>query len=851
MDPGEPTEHSDPRGQVLERLHTGGGLLPTTSGEDLQLQQLLGSILGGYRVTGLLGRGGMGLVLRAERIVGDFERQVAIKVVAETATPEWLAARFADERNILAGLNHPGIAQLYDSGHTPQGWPYLVMELVDGVSADEYCRQNQLGAKAVVRLLLKVAAAVSYAHSRLVVHRDIKPSNVLVPNNGEPKLLDFGVAKLISPELSKTTQGQRPMTPRYASPEQLLGGDITTSSDVYQLGLLLWCLLGNQPPFEQSSPEQVLSDATTDPNLTGQPGAQSWPELTAIVTKCLRADPSGRYAAVAELQNDLRAFLDGYPVQAVRGAWSYKVRRWVQRNRMTSAMGLFLLIGSTVGLVSYTRGINQAAERANVQAELAAAEAEKARRIATFLKGIFEVTDPEHANRQTTLRELVDNSVLRISSSFEAEPEIAIELLLDIGTNYRAQGAYERAAEVFQIALQLAETRLEQSNDLVAEIHERYGRLLGFSLDPAGAMHLRKALELRRTHLGTHRNTADTLGSLAVTLREVKGGHAEAIDLLREADQMYSELQVEDNVDTLAIPFILAQLLLDEGKFAGALTLFKDNLARQERVNGRLDVRSIIHSNLAQAALGAGQLEEAKDHVTRALELVESLHDEPMADTASVLTVQALVFHALQQHSAAHAALERALSINKSLYGESKPSYVNGLRLRADFYLAAGQNEAALADATRADKLASTSNHATLPILTATTLAHALRAAGQNSASSNAADQAYSNAIDALGLEHRYTRAAAVAVAEALLTAGEPDRAAAVLQAHQAASASDHPDLRIALLSALGQTRAQQGQTAAARTLLNSALEAARNLGAGGVVEQRIRDRLRRLSIVD
>ena len=225
-----------------EFLKTGGGIEVAQDIEPF-LQSLQGSQVGEYRLTHFLGRGGMGLVFKGERSDDTFQRAVAVKLLNNAGFEPEGRERFQNERQILADLNHPYIAQLYDGGQTEQGWPYLVMELVEGEHLDDYCRNQKLSLRDKVLLVAKVAEAVSFAHANLVVHRDLKPSNILVTTDGEPKLLDFGIAKLLEDTPEELSRAGHPLTPRFASPEQLLGRKITVKSDIYQLGLLLHLIL--------------------------------------------------------------------------------------------------------------------------------------------------------------------------------------------------------------------------------------------------------------------------------------------------------------------------------------------------------------------------------------------------------------------------------------------------------------------------------------------------------------------------------------------------------------------------------------------------------------------------------
>ena len=229
-------------------LRTGGGLNLAPEAVRTQIDDLIGRDLSGYRVKNIIGRGGMGVVLEGERSDDQFVRRVAIKLISSDFAANWMAERFAQERQILAALNHPHIASLYDAGITDEGFPYLIMELIDGAPIHEYCQSHGSTLEEKLEYMMSVCSAVAYAHANLVVHRDIKPSNVMVDAQRGAQLLDFGIAKLMGPtDDASITVNYQPLTPKYASPEQLLGKPITTASDVYQLGLLLYRLTVEGP----------------------------------------------------------------------------------------------------------------------------------------------------------------------------------------------------------------------------------------------------------------------------------------------------------------------------------------------------------------------------------------------------------------------------------------------------------------------------------------------------------------------------------------------------------------------------------------------------------------------------
>ena len=324
--------------------------------------------LGAYRIVGEAGHGGMGVVYRAERMDGQFAKQVAIKLLPAIYSSTELESRFLRERQILARLEHPNVARLLDGAVAPDGRPYLVMEYVDGVPLTTYAQQQQLGIAARLDLFLGLCEAVAYAHRNFIVHRDLKPANVLVDRDGRVKLLDFGLARILdtaapAPEITQTAF--RMMTPAYASPEQIRGEPIAAASDVFSLGVVLYELLAGRRPFGssgQTADEVQRAVCETDPpppsKAPANDGASRLPverDLDNIVLKAISKDAARRYASVDSLAQDLRWYLQGRPVSARPAGLGYRAFKFVTRNRVPVALGLLALIGTVTGMVAALR----------------------------------------------------------------------------------------------------------------------------------------------------------------------------------------------------------------------------------------------------------------------------------------------------------------------------------------------------------------------------------------------------------------------------------------------------------------------------------------------------------------
>ncbi len=476
----------------------------STADSDSQHRVLAGLRVGAFHLSRELGRGGMGTVWLADRIDGEFAQQVAIKLIQ----PGWHAAetnaRFRAERQILAGLTHPNIAHLIDGGMTADGRPWLALEYVDGLDLSQYCDQNRLNVVQRLQLFLTVCDAVSHAHARLIVHRDLKPSNILVTASGTLKLLDFGIAKLIEPDaqISQT----RSFTPEYAAPEQVRGEVITTSVDVYALGLLLYGLLTGRRPYnlQNSTPaayERAILDqeptrpsaavtrdepnaerteaytqlhpnraeanasdgnlgrADTGTNRAGMLPQNLSPErlkrelrgdLDAIVLKALRKNPSERYASAADFAADISNYLTRRPVLARRGGWRYRSMQFIRRHG--------LIVGVTATAVMALLGGLFAAL---YQRDLAQAEALKSEIVLEFMVDNFRLADLSNTNgEQITARELLDRGAERVSDSLREIPQAKAQMLETMGRAYLGLGLHDKALQLFEPAIAL---RLKQS----------------------------------------------------------------------------------------------------------------------------------------------------------------------------------------------------------------------------------------------------------------------------------------------------------------------------------------------------------------------------------------------------
>jgi len=447
--------------------------------------QPTGKRVGAYKLLRIIGEGGMGTVYLATRADEMYQQEVAIKLMHPGFGPsQGMLLRFSAERQILANLNHPNIARLLDGGMTADGLPYLVMEYVNGIAIDDYCRQNNISVDGRLQLFRTVCAAVEYAHKNLVVHRDLKPANILVNAEGSPKLLDFGIAKLLDPQtrnLAVTRTSERLMTPEYASPEQMRGDQITTATDVYALGVLLYELLAGKRPFEMRTKSplevaQIICEQVPEPpsraisasheRSAAETARRIRGDLDNIVLMAMRKEPSRRYTSVGALSHDVQAYLTGYSVQARTDTWGYHAGKFVGRHRVAVPMAML----AVVALIGFSVGMALLAKRADRERRIADQQRLAAQHEANFLASIFEAATPQITKgNQITARELLDEGAKRIDSELAATPDVQATMLYNVGVAYRQLGLTEQAESLLERAYDLRRKLYGEGNLDVAE----------------------------------------------------------------------------------------------------------------------------------------------------------------------------------------------------------------------------------------------------------------------------------------------------------------------------------------------------------------------------------------------
>jgi len=652
----------------------------------------------------------MGVVYRAERTDGLFEHEVAVKLIRTERATEGMVRRFERERRTLAALHQPCIARLYDGGTTDDDRPYLVMELVHGVPIDAYCERERLSVTDRLRLFVQVCRAVQFAHQNLVVHRDLKPTNILVDERGAPKLLDFGIARLIADEEQAavpdpTLTLARVLTPEYASPEQLAGGPVTTALDVYSLGVVLYELLTGRRPFhyESRSPadwQRIVTECTpprpstvvarprsTVEGRTSTPGGGEQAaratsasrslrrrlrgDLDRIVLMALRKEPERRYGSAQELADDLERQLEGRPVRARPDSLWYRGSRFVRRNR-AAVSSLIAVIGALIaGLVLSRRS----EERAESEAMHARIEAESFQSVADFLMDAFLPSAPSQDEAwQRQARERVRRHAERVRKQYPYEDHIRANLLDTLG---QVCARLDLLDDAEQLALETQAIRSaafgEQSLEYAISLRS-LGQLDYRRGDYASAAEkLGRALQLHRTcDPGTHTDVSALENDLAACLRslgretEAEGLHLDALALRRSSSD--GSLPVAESLNNLGC------VHLGNGRNEQAAAELEEALSIRRAILGAQHPLTLqTAANLAGACWRLERRKEALGLMEQAEEGYRALHLDGEDGLAQTLASAATMRTALGELDAARLDLAEALELQERRLGGEHP----------------------------------------------------------------------------------------------------------------------------------------------------------------------------------
>lgn len=653
--------------------------------KELDLGSLEGQQVGDYRIVSRLGSGGMGSVFLAEREGGEFEQRVAIKMIRRYMMSQELIQRFDSERQLLAALHHPYVAQLIDGGTTKDGVPYLVMEYVEGVQIDVYCDQHKLDIKQRISLIKKVATAVQAAHQNLIVHRDLKPANVLITPDGIPKLLDFGIAKLVDPtreDISGNTTmfGHLPMTPDYSSPEQILEGKVTTAGDIYSLGVLSYELLTGSRPYELTStshPQLMKSvEALTiekpsshifDPS---QVDAQSWAEhrsstpqqlakvlsgdLDRILLKALHKDPQQRYQSVGAFARDLDRYLAGMPVDAREDTLGYRVGKFVARNKLAvgAAAVTLLAIVSGLGISLWQAGIARE-QSVNAQAQLVRAEA-----VSDFLGDILLSPSVNwdgvlQTGPLATIADVLVAAERQLDTRLSEYPEVRVELYHKISEALDEMELRDDALRVQNKAVELAETALPETSPL----------------------------------------RVDAYYFLATIILKMGDGDG-AIDYFVRARDLADQQSSELNLRKLYILNDLAMAYSDQHDFERAVEL------QQQTIDGSYALlgpglkphHTLAYANLASAQISSGRFDEGEKNIETGFEAFDLYPDQTESIGAILHSRMARLNIVRQELDQAAENYRRAITLFDQSFGHPNTSSAESKMRLANVLIDSGES---------------------------------------------------------------------------------------------------------------------------------------------------------------
>jgi len=654
-------------------------------------------MIGEYKILSKIGAGGMGDVYLAEDI--QLGRKVALKLVRAAMSTDDIVARFRHEEHILASLNDPNIAHLYGGGVTANGIPFFVMEYVEGLRIDEYCDRRDLTTAARLQLFRKVCSAVHYAHQHLVIHRDLKPSNILVTGAGEPKLLDFGIAKLLKADESApavTLMGV--MTPDYASPEQVRGHAITTASDVYSLGVIFYELLTGHGPYQvknrnpgeiaraitdQEPARPSTANAKGDGNSKSQiPNAKLLRgDLDNIALMALRKDPTRRYQSVGQFSADIQRHLDGLPVIARKDTFTYRASKFIRRHRVAVAAAFLISISLVGGMITTTW-----------QAQVARREKAKAEDVKNALVRMLNYSNPvvfsPQNNGQKTVKEILDEAAKQLENGeFSNQPEIKVELEEILAECYLGQDNFAATRKHTQEYLDLHRKLYGEDDAKTMVASERRA----FMLFSEGKLtesekHYRKILPLMRNEKRKGNIKAENLAGALNNfgaLRRTQGDSKEAELSFRESLALSSQMPKESLYIIGPTRSTLASTLADEGRFEEALQTAREAVAEyRQREETDTPNFGFTLTVLGGFLIEKGDYAAADANLHEAELIFRKLLQSSHLWTGDNLRDQALSFYQQRRYAESLSKVTSALKIYRDSFGPYYDNYPTALMIQ-------------------------------------------------------------------------------------------------------------------------------------------------------------------------
>ncbi len=666
----------------------------------------IGEMIGPWRLLKQLGEGGMGIVYLAERADGNYRQRVALKLLRQVYQLKEFQSRsvlrFQQERQILAQLDHPNIARLYDGGYTGDGLPWLAMEYVDGIPVTEWCRIRNSSVKERLQLFVKICEAIRYAHRNLIVHRDLKPENILVTHDGRIKILDFGIAKLLDDDISisqraLTQTGLRALSLTHAAPEQIAGESITTATDVYALGLLLYELITGVYPFkldglnvrqierimreeEPDKPGTVRNIEVTIPDAHEIRG-----DLDAITMKALRKEPEQRYENAGTMLDDIIRHQRNLPIEARHDTITYRFGKFIRRHSKPLAATFLFFVGVVALTVYYTWQLSN-------ERDIAQREAVRAEQVSTFLTDLFKASHPAEARGENlTALDLMERGTQRIEELAD-QPEVQANMMHIIGHVYRNLGDLEQALPMLQQALELKESIYDPSNPEIAESHFQLGILLHDMGDFRGATpHFEKAVEIYRMnpdHLSPE--YAASLENMS-GVYDARGNYQYAEELHRESLRIRLSLFGPDNAQIARNHFGIGFLRYRQGDLDGAINEFRKALAiiRSHEMEDTPFGGQVLRE-LGNRLIDVGAFGEADDLLNEVLQIDLRIHGMNHMDTGLTLRALAALNYNRGDYPAADSLYDEAIDILQKAIGYQNPLVGIVMQDQGDLYIQTG-----------------------------------------------------------------------------------------------------------------------------------------------------------------
>ena len=662
----------------------------------LREDRWIGRQIGAFTIESRIAEGGMGIVYLARRSDEQFEQKVAVKLLATSLATEESRRRFLSERQFLANLQHPNIAMLLDGGETDEGVPYLVMEYIEGTPIDVYCREKHLPLDDMIALFRQVCSVVHYSHTNLVIHRDIKPSNIMVTAEGVPKLLDFGIAKLLEPGFGDTgaavtMRGARLLTPRHASPEQVRGGVITTASDVYALGILLYELVSGKAPYEITT---TMSPGETERVITTvQPPAPSdmaagrmkhhlRGDLDTIVLKCLRKEPQARYQSALELAEDLQRFLENRPILARPPTRGYLLSRYWKRHRPALIGASAAAVALIAGTIAATVGFVEARKSERIATE----QARTAEAISSYLVSIFQEAHPDtSAGREPSVREILEVGRNRVDDELADSPIVMARVLETLAGVYKGLADYTEAEALQQRVLSLVEEHAPDDHATIARVQNDLGDIYRIRSrhDEAVAM-IRAALDsFERSGAGMSEEWADAISNLGLAYEESgQPGQAETF-LLRAYEERQRLFEAPHEKLALSL-HNLAWFFGRNQQPEAAERYALQAIAMREAVYGEIHPRvAATVSLLSNTYRDLDRWEDAEREARKSVAIAEQVFDTGHPDLTFPLYSLASILQARGELADAERLFAQIVAWERVSLGEDSHDYAMSLKQHA------------------------------------------------------------------------------------------------------------------------------------------------------------------------